>query len=221
MNSNQLRQSFKFFTAFVVLAFTSFAHASYILSFESAPGSWVGGGKSFTVTPDDGYTFSSNNTVYWDKSLHLLIAGHNSAYGSGSDPTSNDAYHYWTLELSDPYDAALSVGLYENAARWPFQGVGQPGLTFSGDHRGNNLNSGFFNILDIGFNDLGLLTRLAVDFTQYGETNPDWWLTGSLRFNSDVPLPVSVTEPASLILAMMGMLGLITSRKFVRKNLAK
>jgi hypothetical protein len=89
----------------------------------------------------------------------------------------------------------LTVGLYEGATRWPFQNDEDPGLSFSGNHRGNNRNLGFFNILEAVYLPSGGIESLAVDFTQYGEQNPDWWINGKLRYNSDVsvvPLPASV-----------------------------
>lgn len=213
MKFKHLLQTVKLFTIFVLLAVSSFANAAFILSFEGSPDSWVGRGESFTVTPDDGYLFSVNSSVSWDNSLHFQIASKNSPFGPDWDPISGDEYHYWHLDLSAPDGATLGTGLYTNTARWPFMSADQAGLTFSGDHRGDNQDGGFFNILDIDFDSSGILTSIAVDFTQYGENNPDWWLHGSLRFNSDVPLATSVPEPGTLLLIMMGLLGLVASRK--------
>ena len=188
-----------------ILLFANPAFASMILSFESSESSWVGQGESHTVSPDDGYLFTGSQSSY-DNSLHFMVASLNSPFGPDWDPLSGERYNYWTLELAAPFDQVLGVGLYENAARWPFQNDDQPGLTFSGNHRGNNRNSGFFEVLEISFDDLGNIGSFAVNFTQYGETNPDWWINGKLRFNSDIPLSVSsVPEPSVIYLLALGV----------------
>ena len=202
------------FVAFALLSYAVSSQGALILSFDSSPDSPVGRGQSFTVTPEDGYIFITNDKVSWDNSQHITIASLNSPYGPDWNSRSGDQYHYWTLDLAAPNGEMLDVGLYEDAARWPYQDDAQAGLTFYGDHRANFRNSGFFNILDIGFDDLGILTSLAVDFAQYGEYDPDRWVHGSLRFNSSVPLP----EPSSLLLIFIGLLGLtIASTKARRK----
>lgn len=182
------------------LANTSFA-AAMIFSFESSEQSWIGQGESVTVTPDDGYIFSSRQ---FGNALSFGIASLNSPFGPDWDPSSGEPYNYWDLELAAPFGQVLEVGLYDNAARYPFQDAAQPGLTFSGNHRGNNQLSGFFEILEISFNGIGEIDSLAVDFTQYDENNPDWWNKGQLRFNSDVPLS-PVPLPASIWLFFTGL----------------
>jgi len=196
----------------LVLAFvanTSFA--TMILSFESSDQSWVGQGESYTVSPSDGFIFSGGE-LRFDNSLSFRVASLNSPFGPDWNPSSGDPYNYWTLDLAAPFDQVLSAGLYNNAARYPFQDDAQPGLTFSGNHRGNNRNSGFFEILEISFDDIGDVDSLAVNFTQFGETNPDRWINGHLRFNSDISL-YSVPEPASIALFGLGLVGLIFSKK--------
>jgi len=46
-------------------------------------------------------------------------------------------------------------------------------LTFSGNHRANNRNLGFFEVLEAAYDPFGALESFAVDFTQYGEQNLD------------------------------------------------
>jgi len=196
---------FCFFSVFLCLL-SGQALAATILDFEASPQSWVGRGQSFTVTPGDGYLFSSS--VGWNDSLHFNIDGLNSPFGPDWDPLSGEEYHYWRLDLSAPNGQPLELGKYENTARWPFQGPNQPGLTFWGDHRGDNRDSGFFEVLEISFSAIGQINHFAVDFTQYGEENPDWWLHGQLRYNSDIPLPSSVPEPSTLLL-MLGVLPIL------------
>lgn len=175
--------------------------ASMILSFDSSELSWVGQGESHTVTPGDGYIFSGGEHRF-DNSLRFAVASLNSPFGPDWDPRSGERYNYWHLSLAAPFDQVLGLGYYDNTARYPFQNDDQPGLTFSGNHRANNRNSGHFEILEIVFDGIGNVTSLAVDFTQYGETNPDWWINGKLRFNSNVPISL----PGTVLLLSLGML---------------
>jgi hypothetical protein len=166
--------------------------AATIFTFDSSPTSWVGQGESVYVTPSDGYLFTPSGNL---NHVSVRIASLNSPFGPNWNPSSGHPYNYWTLDLAAPFSDPLDIGLYSNAARYPFQDNNQPGLTLFGNHRGNNRNGGFFEILDINFNLDGTLDSLAVDFTQYGEQQESRWVTGSLRFNSDVavvPLPASI-----------------------------
>ena len=190
-----------FFLLTVLLFLSSPSSATMILDFSASPQSWVGRGQAFTVTPNDGYVFKSE--VNGDNSLQFQIYSLNSPFGPNFDPLSGDGYHYWMLFLVAPNDQRLTVDRYENTARFPFQAQDQPGLTFLGDHRGDNKDGGFFDILEIAFDDNGGIERLAVNFTQYGEENFDWWLNGKLRYNSDIPL-APVPEPSTIVLMLLG-----------------
>ncbi len=200
--------------ALLLLACSAGAHAGYILSFDSTPESWVGQGESFTVTPGDGYIFSHSRN--FDNGWSFRIASLNSPFGPDFNPRSRERYNYWSLDLAAPFDAPLTTGFYGNTARFPFQGVGQAGLTFSGNHRGNNRNSGFFNILDLSFDATGGLATFAVDFTQFGEGNPDWRIDGQLRYNSEYP--VAVPEPHAGAALGLGLLALGYLRRRQREQ---
>jgi hypothetical protein len=186
------------------------AEAALMLHFDSAERSWVGQGQSFTVTPADDYLFTSYTSSF-DESLHFQIASRNSPFGPDWDPGSGEEYHYWTLDLEAPFGLPLFVGRYENTARWPFQHASQPGLTFSGDHRGNNRNGGFFDVLEVSIDSAGTIERFAVDFTQYGEQRLDWWLTGQLRYNSTIEQ--AIPEPSSGLLLLVGLLSASFARR--------
>jgi hypothetical protein len=100
----------------------------------------------------------------------------------------------------------LEVGLYGNATRWPFNAWDVPGLSVSGNHRGANLSSGWFNVLDIAYDSFGSMTRLAVDFRQFEnltQTGPS--LFGSLRYNSPVPITSAVPEPSTVAMLLAGV----------------
>lgn len=207
---------FVFVAAFI---FANTVQATMLLSFDSSDQSWVGQGQSFTIGPEDGYLFTGEVGTY-DNSLSFMISSLDSPFGPDWNPASGEEYHYWRLDLAAPYDASLETGFYDNTARYAFQADSQAGLTFSGDHRGNNRNSGFFNVLEIAFDENGDLSRFAVDFTQYGEENPDWWIAGQLRFNSDIPLNASVPEPATFFLFSIGF-GVIALAKIRKSSLEK
>ena len=174
--------------AWVLLLFSAAsagAATTNIFSFTSSPQSYVGQGRSFFITPADHYLFTT--TRQSSNVASFLIASRNSPFGPDWNPASGEEYHDWTLDLAAPDGQALVVGLYTGAARFPFQGPMQPGLTLAGDGRGNNANAGFFQILEIARTPSGEIDRIAVDFTQYDETFETWWVIGQLRFNSAIP----------------------------------
>lgn len=202
--------------ALVVLLCGTSAQAATILSFQSSPESWVGQGQSFTVTPDDGYLFTYNISIY-DNSLVFMIASLNSPFGPDWEPLSGDEYHWWRLYLSAPYDQPLEVGLYNDAVHYALQDGDEPGLEFHGDHRGYDTLYGFFEILEIAFGLDGSIERFAVDFTQYGDEKPEDWITGQFRYNSDIPIS-NVPVPAGIWLLGSGCAALIGLRKKRQKS---
>lgn len=185
---------------------SSLNHANTSFSFDSSATSWVGQGESISVTPEDGYLFTQ--TTNFDNGLSFRIASPNSPFGPSFNSSDRD-YNYWSLDLAAPYNALLEVGLYSDTARFPFQAEDQPGLTLSGNHRGNNRNGGFFEILEIIFDANNVLSSFAVDFTQYGEEQESRWITGKLRYNSSVSaksvpeIDISAAPISVLVLACL------------------
>jgi hypothetical protein len=167
------------------------AQAATLLSFLSSPYSYVGGGETVSAGPDNGF----NIGVHGDPFTMLSF--------SIAEPwTPEGLSRYWNLELAAPKDASLSVGSYANATRWPFQETTAPGLTFSGNHRGNNRLTGSFNILESNVADDGTFS-FAVDFLQYDEESTNAWIKGAIRYNSEVPVnltpePIVVDPPIDL-----------------------
>ena len=152
------------------------AQAATSLSFLSSPYSYVGGGETVSAGPDNGFDIG----VYGDPFTMLSF--------SIAEPwTPEGLSRYWNLELAAPEGAILSVGSYANATRWPFQETTAPGLTFSGNHRGNNRLTGSFNILESNVADDGTFS-FAVDFLQYDEESTNAWIKGAIRYNSEVPV---------------------------------
>jgi hypothetical protein len=110
----------------------------------------------------------------------------------------------------------LSVGFYNNATRWPFNSPTKPGLDISGNGRGNNQLSGWFNVLEIAYGGNGDILSFAVDFRQYDEnlTMSGPSLYGSLRFNSTIPLsPVPELSPLVLWAGGLAALALTRARR--------
>jgi hypothetical protein len=183
----------------------------------SQPGSYVGGGIGA-------------QQVTWVHGIDGIFesASNYGAATSGIDITYDDG-NYWNFQFSAPtYDPATNTnngqvlhdGLYTNAQRLPFNSPTKPGMTISGDRRGDDGNSGWFDVLDIAYNPDGSLETFAVNFEQFDtghQTGPA--LYGSLRFNSSIPVnPVPL--PASLWLLLGGALcaGLLLNPR--RANLA-
>jgi hypothetical protein len=115
-------------------------------------------------------------------------------------------FELWQLDLLGPNNTLATVGYYPNAQRYPFATAGHPGLDFSGDGRGNGTLTGFFQVLQADFTSAGNLSAYAADFTQYDSGNVRAWETGSIRFNSDIPITF-VPEPTTATLLLLGMLG--------------
>jgi hypothetical protein len=166
----------------------------------SQPGNWVGGALGAQqvdwVHGIDGIFTASAN-------YGSNLEGINISYNDGD---------LWNFQFAAPSYVAstntnsgqlLTDGLYTHAQRFPFNSPTRPGLTISGNGRGENQDSGWFDVLNIAYNPDGTLASLAVDFAQYGGTSgtgPE--LYGSLRFNSDIPVdPVPLPDSAWLLLS--------------------
>ena len=167
------------------------AQAATSLSFLSSPYSYVGGGETVSAGPDNGFDIGVHGDPFTMLSFSI------------AEPwTPEGLSRYWNLELAAPKDASLSVGSYANATRWPFQETTAPGLTFSGNYRGNNRLTGSFNILESNVADDGTFS-FAVDFLQYDEESTNAWIKGAIRYNSEAPVnltpePIVVDPPIDL-----------------------
>jgi hypothetical protein len=154
------------------------------LNFRASDQSWVATGLSVNVAPALGNTFSGSYSG--DELLFSVVS----------------LEHDWTLDIMAPDGQPLAVGDYTNTAHPPFMAAGQPGLAFFGDGRIDNQDSGFFSVRELSIDDIGAVQKLAVDFTQYGEGNQDWWLKGQLRYNSSIPV---VPEPSTALTLVLGL----------------
>ena len=163
-----------FFWAGETTAETAFA-------FVSSPMSWVGQGESVLITPTTGSGFSFTATRSYDQGVQFAI----------NDLAMNPDFwstRWWWLDFAAPYRAPLTPGSYPSAERWPFQAVSSPGLSFSGNGRGNNTLSGRFTVLEAQYSGTGEVMAFAADFVQFDENIRNRWNFGSLRYQSSFAL---------------------------------
>ncbi len=173
---------------------------SAVVYLQSDPGSWVGGAIG---APEVTWTHGNEG---------IFSANYNYRQGVSISYQGGD---WWDFEFAAPsYDPVsntndgqqLKVGFYDKAQRFPFNSPTRPGLSVSGNGRGNNTLSGWFRVLEIDHGLNGELNRFAVDFRQYDESStmsgPS--LYGSLRFNSSIAIN-PVPEPASYAMLLAGL----------------
>jgi hypothetical protein len=156
---------------------------------------YTAGGRTDTISSDNGFQFSVNSF------------GTNAAEFFISDFATNpDFQHtqFFILDLAAPAATSLHVGLFSGATRFPFQAPSDPGLWFAANGRGDNQDTGFFEILELSFGS-NQLTSLAVNFVQNDENGFLGQTSGRLRYNSDVPLFAVVPEPGTSALLALGV----------------
>ena len=165
------------------------------------PGSWVGGGigaQTVLWTHGEEGIFSISRN--YDKGVSVNFDDGRSWAFDFAAPTYNPL-----TNTNDGND--LAVGFYDHATRFPFNSPTRPGLSFTGNGRGNNQLGGWFNVLEADYALSGSVLAFAVDFRQFDEseamTGPSTY--GSLRINSSIPInPVPL--PASWVLLGSGLL---------------
>ena len=134
---------------------------STFLSFISAPGDFIGEGETHRYTLSDGVWTARvlrNYGVQGSEAVEVRV---------NAPPPVTQGYWWWTLDLAAPAGKPITVGTYETARRWPFQGATLPGLNFSGTGRGCNELTGRFEILDLVISAAGdTVDRLHATFEQ-------------------------------------------------------
>src|SRR5437870_7062564 len=125
-----MRLLYLFFICGVLLV-TGVARAqSNLVLFISDPGDYIGQGLTYVTTNSADFTFSGTPPFVQA-----------SAFGYG-------------FSFAGPGGSNLTVAVYANAARWPFNG-NSPGIDVSGNGRGCNTECGSFQILEIHTNASG------------------------------------------------------------------
>ena len=192
-----------------VLSLTTFLFAGTVtatpmtaFSYTSSPIAWVGAGQTVTVTPLEGFDFSISNS---QSGVSFFI----NDFSNNPDFWST---RWWSLDFAAPAGQPLQVGHYSDATRFPFNASTEPGLSFTGNGRGDNQLTGFFDILDLTFASDGSVQSFAANFTQYDEGFTESWNEGMIRYNSEIPLAADVPEPASLILVSTALLALVATK---------
>jgi hypothetical protein len=105
---------------------------------------------------------------------------------------SNEKREWWSLRFGGANKEKPRLGLFTNAKRHPFSDA-SPGFCVSSDHRGCNQLGGQFEILELEYNDAGMVTAFAANFVQRcEETGPP--LFGSVRINSCIPIETRFKE---------------------------
>jgi hypothetical protein len=171
------------FISTLLLLWAGFALASTTaLYFESDSGDYVGGGQEKLYLSGD-LTFNAYKNYHNGVSLSII-----------NTKTWSD---WWYLDLAAPQRVALAVGAYENAVRFPFEAISQPGLSFSGNGRGCNTLTGRFDVLEAVYGAGGQVVSFAANFEQHCGGGGAA-LHGEIRYNSSIPL--SVMTPAKITL---------------------
>lgn len=138
----------------------------------------------------------SANSAYIDSPDGDYIGqGQTYQYGSGITASAGSGGGYvslsfggWSLQFESAFSQPLAVGNYEGATRYPFNSSAEPGLSFSGNGRGCNQLSGWFEIHEITLSG-GSVVAFAADFVQSCDGMPP--LFGAVRINSAVPLQLA------------------------------
>lgn len=140
---------------------------------------WLGAGKHMTLTPADGGI--SVQTAGSAVLIHYV----------STDPS------FWELYFSAPAGQPLKPGIYEGAVRYAgVSSIDLPSFDVFGEHRGSNVVTGRFLVLQAEYDSGGNIQKLAVDFELHSESLPPA-LFGSVRYNSFVGLGSHISVASS------------------------
>jgi hypothetical protein len=124
------------------------------LSYESDQGDYIGLGETRAYWLDDAVWNARFDTI---NGLHHVSISATQFSGPSFS---------WYLDLAAPRGQRLAIGKYENARRYPFQPVTQPGLSFAGSGRGCHTLTGRFEIQSIVLGPGDTVDRLQATFEQ-------------------------------------------------------
>jgi hypothetical protein len=141
------------------------------LSFSGDPGDYISGGASYSYSTANKDTLTVNGDST-DNHINVSVSGANG--------------DWWYLDLAAPSGQALAAGAYSGAARYPFQGTTQPGVSLDGDGRGCNTLTGSFVIQDVVFGPQGYVQTLDATYVQNCEGG-----TAALRGEVHIANPVA------------------------------
>jgi hypothetical protein len=161
----------------IILVTASHAPAQSALYFSGTANSWVTHGETELITPANG-AITFNNGYSYDQGLHLNIT--------------TTAGENWALDIGTSNRGPLTVGFYTNATRFPFNNGSTPGLSFTGNGRGDNQVAGWFNVLGVTYSNSTLISA-SVDFVQYDETLLYEKTSGFIRYNTNATIAPDFT----------------------------
>ena len=101
------------------------------------------------------------------------------------------------LDFAPPAGDQLHTGEYSNAQRYPFQPLGAPGLSVSGDGRGCNEDYGRFTIMAIHVNRRGKIDEFRALYEQHCEQQAAPALFGEVSVGTRARGPLA-TAPAAI-----------------------
>lgn len=202
------------FTAVTVATATA-AHAATITG--------TGTSVTFTGTGDDFIT--GDQPWSYDPSNSVISASVSPDGNSVSVSINGDTF--WNLNFAAPQGQALTTGtVYDNAARYPFQGPLQPGLSLFGDGRACNTSTGSFTVKNATFGPHGWIQDFDATFVQHCEGDPNSAATGEVILsNGPAPPELTVTvtpaatDPVSHASGQVTLTGTITCNRATTVNL--
>jgi hypothetical protein len=185
--------------AAVLLTPSRSLRAADVFFYTSSPKSYIGLGLTETIP------------------INSIAAEHSLESDSGHTTTIDFQFQksdgaFLSLDFIGPHSSVVTVGSYSNAARYGFQSPTQPGFDFSAYGYANGSLTATFQVLEITISN-GILTNFAADFIQFDYGAADEWEMGSIRLNSNIP--ITVPEPSTITLLVLGALGLLVRRRFV------
>ncbi|HEX5524864.1 MAG TPA: Ig-like domain-containing protein [Pedococcus sp.] len=148
------------------------AETETYFSYASQPGDYIGQGQTATLTAPTGFA----------------IGGTAGSVSFSADTGSE----WWDVTLAAPRGAQLTTGVYENAARAPFNDA-QPGLSVSSTGRGCNTTKGRFTVYAISADTSGRITSLDAEFTQFCDGGAGA-LTGTVKYAAPYVVPIVLTS---------------------------
>lgn len=98
---------------------------------------------------------------------------------------------YWRIDFGVQKPSALHIGKFTKCTRMGYKKG--PILDLWGCHRGNNASIGKFEILEVTFNEIGVVESFAANATLQSRPNGSPVFAG-VRYNSTIPVEVRVSD---------------------------
>jgi hypothetical protein len=185
------------------------------LTFTSAPGDYIGQGKTVDLT----YDTALGDTIAVNIANNRLADGSPTELSWSLDRPSTPANEYAGVNFgTKSLGTAIQAGSYPNARRDAFAPAGFAGLDISFQNRGSNNLFGSFTINQVTFSpDKSQILTFDANFVQHSEIATAPALTGRFQYNmAAVPTsPTGVPEPFTIIGTLIGG----TSAFHIRKKL--